>query len=34
VDATVGVTVRDPTLFGTVIVYDEVPAAKATLREP
>jgi hypothetical protein len=33
-DVTVGVTVTDATLFGTVVVYDVVPDAKATLREP
>jgi hypothetical protein len=34
VEVTVGVTVTDVTLFGTVEVYDVVPAAKATFREP
>jgi hypothetical protein len=34
VDVTVGVTVTDATLFATVEVYDVVPAANATFREP
>jgi hypothetical protein len=34
VEVTVGVTVTDATLFGTVEVYDVVPDAKATFSEP
>jgi hypothetical protein len=34
VEVTVGVTVIDATLFGTVQVYDSVSCAKATFREP
>jgi hypothetical protein len=33
-EVTVGITVTDATLFGTVEVYDNVPDAKATFRAP